>query len=302
MISATEQVVYHSGGETVRCVSCEMELSSSEGYCYNCQTPLELSRTVAARGTPPRFVPVLGASGAGKTVYIGMLLDMLTKGCGGLTGLANSAVSVTVQEQTVMSLEARTFPEKTASEVDMWQWVHCEVRNAKKPKNFVDLVTPDFAGEAIAIAIDQANMFPVIRSAVEKSAAVLLLCDSMRVRDEGAVEDIFAMKMAAYVSEILARSKSSRGQQKLNLPVGIVFTKCDGCPEALEDPARFATSNTPRLLQYCQRSFKHFQFFSVSVVGSSGMLVDNFGRQMQVPLHVEPVGITAPLQWLMQYN
>jgi hypothetical protein len=302
MISNTKKPKRGNSPDETACICCGTLLPSRHGYCFSCQTPSELSRSVAARDNPPRFVSVIGASGAGKTVFLGLLMDMLTKGAGELRGLANGTFSVAVQAQTVTALEGRKFPEKTPSEAEGWQWVHCEVCNSKRPKKNVDIITPDFAGEAIALEVDQPGMYPAIRSVIAKSLGILILCDSLKVRDEGLSEDLFVMKLASYVHQRYNEKKNGRGKSKMKSPVAIVFTKCDWCQEALDDPRKFANNNTPRLLQFCEQSFGEYRFFGASVVGASGIVMDRYGRHMQIPLHIEPHGVTEPLEWIMKYN
>ncbi len=297
MISKSKKKV---SGDDTACICCGTLLPNRHAFCFSCQTPAEVSRNVANRDRQPAFVSVIGASGAGKTVYLGMLLDMLTKGRGNLRGLANGSFSVTVQAQTVTALEGRKFPEKTSSEAEGWQWVHCEVSNTKRPKNNVDIITPDFAGEAIAMEVDQPGMYPAIRSVVSKSMGLLVLCDSLKVRDDGLNEDLFVMKLASYIHQTHQDSKGVRGKGKLKTPIAIIFTKCDWCEEALNDPSAFAENNTPRLVQFCQQSFSNYKFFGASVVGASGTAMDRYGRNMLIPFHVEPRGIAEPLEWVTE--
>ena len=148
------------------------------------------------------FVSVLGPSNAGKTVYLGLLLDILSKGSEEFRGTATSAFSVDLLEQVVTALERRSFPEKTPSEADAWKWLHCQISIAeKKSTRNVDLISPDFAGEAIAMEVNQAGIFPAIQHVVRKSSGLMILCDSMRVRDAGSGEDLFAMKLASYIAQ-----------------------------------------------------------------------------------------------------
>lgn len=287
----------------VDCVCCGTDVSDCDGFCPRCQTPAELSRTIATRDIPQRFVSVLGASGAGKTVYLGLLLDVLNKGDSKLKGLATNAFSVALQEQVVTALEHRVFPDKTPTEADGWKWVHCEITSTEKDKTKqVDLIAPDFAGEAIAMEISHAGLYPAIRDVVEKSRGLLILCDSLKVRDAGPAEDLFAMKLASYIAQLHGRGKESgRKRQDIGAAIAIVFTKSDVCPEAREDPAVFAANNMPRLVEFCQRVFGHHAFFAASVAGSTGMLTDLSGRRTQIPLHVEPHGISEPLDWIMRH-
>ena len=106
------------------CACCGSKLDDSDVFCGDCETPTSLSQIVATRSGAQSFVSVLGASNAGKTVYLGLLLDILSKGPDDFRGMATSAFSVDLQEQVVTALEQRTFPEKTPSEADAWKWLH----------------------------------------------------------------------------------------------------------------------------------------------------------------------------------
>jgi hypothetical protein len=284
------------------CVCCGRHLTRQDEYCPECQTPASLSHTVATRCGSQSFVSVLGASNAGKTVYLGLLLDILSKGSDDFRGTASNASSIDLQEQVVTALERRSFPEKTPSEADSWKWMHCQVSMAKQKGAYeLDLISPDFAGEAIAMEIQRAGMYPAIQHVVQQSVGLMILCDSMRVRDEGSGEDLFAMKLASYIAEQhgLSSDRTSRRDRSGGPSIAIVFTKCDGCPEAMEDASKFAANNTPRLFEYCRKTFANHQYFTASVAGSSGMLADSRGLQMRVPFHAQPRGIVQPLQWIV---
>jgi hypothetical protein len=127
----------------------------------------------------------------------------------------------------------------------------------------------------------------------------MILCDSIRVRDNGLEEDFFAIKLAAYLSRMNAEAESSRKHaKKWQPPVAIVFTKADSCCEAREDAERFAQSNLPRLIQYCERQFACYRFFASGVVGSSATLIDGYQCCTEIPFHIEPWGIVEPLEWI----
>ncbi|QEG41040.1 TRAFAC clade GTPase domain-containing protein [Roseimaritima ulvae] len=286
----------------INCACCEQRLPEGQEFCSECQTPAVLSQTVATRSGEKNFVSVLGASNAGKTVYLGLLLDILSNGSEEFRGTTTSAFSIDLQEQVISALEKRTFPEKTPSEADSWKWMHCQISMAeKKARRYVDLISPDFAGEAIAMEVNHAGMYPAISHVVSKSSGLLILCDSMRVRDEGSGEDIFALKLASYIAAQHGLSGNGRGRRSASSSpaVAIVFTKCDGCSEAIGDPALFASHNTPRLFEFCKRTFSRHAFFAASVAGRSGMLSDSSGRGMRFPFHIQPQGVIEPLRWLV---
>tara|TARA_R110002049_G_scaffold27321_2_gene93971 strand:+ start:28833 stop:29747 length:915 start_codon:yes stop_codon:yes gene_type:complete len=300
MLNIPQQLVDGCPPVTLNCACCDVRLPSEASYCPDCQTPAELSRTVATRIGDQHFVSVLGASNAGKTVYSGLLLDILSKGGKDFRGRATSAFAVDLQEQVITALQRRTFPEKTANEADTWKWLHCQITTAeKKGERYVDLISPDFAGEAIAMEVNQPGSYPAISDVVKKSAGVLILCDSLKVRDTGPGEDLFAMKLATYVAQTHGLSVDGNRKRKAGGPaIAIVFTKSDACPEARWDPAGFAENNTPRLTEFCRQTFRSHAFFAASVAGSSGTLADAGGRRMQVPFHVQPQGVVEPLRWI----
>lgn len=304
MISTLSQLTQGLPGIAQFCVCCRQRLSGTETYCAHCWVPASLSQTAAGRTGPQSFLSVLGASNAGKTVYLGVLLDLLSKGTERFRGTATGAFSIDLQEQVVTALERRTFPQKTPAEADSWKWLHCQISMTepkRKETRSIDLISPDFAGEAIALELAQEGSYPAIAQVVCSSAALMILCDSIRVCDAGASEDLFAMKLASYVAELHELS-SDRLRSRGPAPgpaVAIVFTKCDQCPEARDDATLFAANNTPRLFEFCKRTFAHHAFFAASVAGSSGTSCDEQGRHRRVPFDLEPRGILEPLQWII---
>jgi hypothetical protein len=308
MITTPTQIAKDSS-LSIECVCCGERLVEQQDHCATCQAPASVSRAAAGRTSRPSFVSVLGASNAGKTVYSGLLLDVLSGGAESFRGTATGAFSVDLQEQVVTALERRTFPEKTPGEADAWKWLHCQISMTEKRKTrHVDLVSPDFAGEAIAMEVSEPGLYPAIEQVVRKSTGLLVLCDSMRVRDAGSGEDLFAMKLATYIAQLhgmatdRTETKSRRRPAVVGPAIGIVFTKGDACPEAIENPASFAMNNTPRLYEYCSRMFPRHAYFAASVTGSSGAVLDSHGYRMRVPFHIQPYGIVEPLHWILAQN
>lgn len=287
--------------QSVPCVCCGQRLGDDDAYCHRCETPSALS-VATTRGQPQRFISVLGASNAGKTVYLGLLLDILSKGIGSLQGSPRSMYSLNLQEQVITALEQRRFPAKTPSESDAWNWVHCDLSvQQRRAQCQLELIAPDLAGEAIALELQHAGSYPIIQHVVSRSAGLMILCDSMRVRDEGSSEDLFATKLASFVATGHGLAGGDRrGRTTTFAPrVAIVFTKCDGCPEAMDDPGEFAANNLPRLFEFNRRKLPHHHYFAASVAGHSVLCHDLGNGPQRVPLHIEPRGIVEPLCWLV---
>lgn len=285
--------------DRIACICCGGELSELDPFCQECYAPMEVSRSVMAREVQPNLISVLGASNAGKTVYLGLLLDMLGRRSSPLRGAAQGTFSISLQEQVINALQKCRFPEKTPTESDLWKWLHCELSwaESKKITKQVDFIAPDFAGEAVASELDQAGMYPAIRHVVSRSCGILILCDSAEVRDSSPREDLFAMKLASYISDL---HPHSAGAKAAELPaIAVVFTKSDTCPEAEADPELFAQNNMPRFIDFCDRRLPNYAFFSASVIGASCMVTDEELGPRNIPLHIQPRGVTEPLQWLV---
>src|SRR3954471_24623635 len=148
----------------ILCPLCGGHLYEGE-VCRSCFAPAELIESISARERPPKFVGVLGPSGVGKTVYLGMLLDLLSRGVGGLNGMARSPFSLALHRSLILSLERQRFPDKTPSEPDRWQWVSCEVSGEKKERGF-DIVAPDLAGETIMAELERPRSNPTVRALI----------------------------------------------------------------------------------------------------------------------------------------
>jgi hypothetical protein len=158
------------------------------------------------------------------------------------------------------------------------------------------MITPDVAGEAVALEIEHPDTYPVIRTVLARSEAILILFDSLRCRDSGRTEDMFGMKMMSYLFQMYERLGQLK-KGKVTTPIAIVFTKSDICPEVRENPRQFAESNLPGLTQNCEARFSFHEFFATALVGSHAFGVDGYGRRVQVPLHVEPRGVVEPMEW-----
>ncbi len=282
------------------CVCCDSQMTTLDEYCLECHTPAEITASVHNRRASPHFISVVGPSNAGKTVFLGLLLDMLCGGAKDLKGVPNGAFSIGLQEQVISALEERRFPEKTPNESDLWKWLHCVVTDSStKQSKQVDFVAPDFAGEAIAQELEHPGTHAAVSHIVQRTAAFLLLCDSVEVRDNGAREDLFAMKLGSYIRQQQGLSEIGKSRD-LTPAIAIVFTKADTCPEAAADPRRFMANNMPRFLDYCQHNFPRHDVFSASVVGSSAMLSNDSGAVSRVPFHIQPRGVIEPLHWAIQ--
>lgn len=263
--------------------------------CGTCYAPMALIHDAVAQDRDPCIITVIGDSNVGKTVYLGMLLDMLSKRADDFDAVPKGAYSVDLQHTVISYLSARQFPPKTAVEVDQWHWAYYQVSKRRRGARMYDLVMPDMAGEAIAAEVASPKTFTVIRSMLEKSAGVVLLVDGALAATGSPQPDFFALKLMSYLDGILA----SRREERLSTPVAVVFSKADHCPECFDDPRAFAQTNLNRLWNMCDNRFANFEFFATSVVGGLAYGSDEYENVIPYPLHVAPRGILEPFEWVL---
>ena len=77
--------------------------------CGSCFLPFKVIESIRSRPHPPRFVVVLGPTGVGKTVYLGMLLDLLSRGAGGLAGALTQSLLTHLAPQLDPGARAAAF-------------------------------------------------------------------------------------------------------------------------------------------------------------------------------------------------
>ena len=275
------------------CYICGGGNNHDAELCRHCHAPMALAHQAASQKIHPRMIAAIGPSGAGKTVYLGMLSDILSRQIDSLQLLARGAFSIRLQQQAMAALSQCEFPEKTPNEPDRWNWMHCQVlRKKKKP---AELIMPDLAGEALLEEVDHPNTYPVIRAFLAKSAGVLVLIDAPRAEAGESDEDFHIMKLISYLCEL--PSDQETGWK--NRPVALVFTKADQCEHCFDDPAAFGKRHTPGLVQQCRERLRRHHFFAVGVAGAVGTRLQPHGR-VHVPLRVEPRGIVEPFKWLLE--
>jgi hypothetical protein len=262
--------------------------------CDTCFAPREVVGSIVGRPGRPRFVGVLGPSGAGKTVFLGLLLDLLARGTAGLHGMARGPFSLTLHRQVMLALESQRFPGKTPVEADRWAWLHCAISAGRKGRDF-DLVTPDVAGEAVAAELESPGTHATVRALLARCSGLTVLIDTVALIAQGQDQELFAMQLVTYLDALHAP-----GRRGLDLPVALVFTKTDLCDEDIGDPAGFAAAHAPALRRMCEARLKQHRFFRSSVAGSCGVLIDRDGGEVLVPLRVEPRGIVEPFAWLAE--
>jgi hypothetical protein len=280
----------------VPCLICGDDNSVEADVCRHCQAPMILAHQAARAGkAPPRLVVALGPSGVGKTVYLGMLLDMLSRQSETLQASARGGFSVALQQLTLSALARGEFPAKTPNEPDRWNWVHFQLQQQKR-KQPVELMLPDIAGEALFEEVDHPRTYQIINFLLGKAHGVLILIDATRLESGSLEEDYFTMKLLGHLAELNTESKHHWS----NRPVALIFSKADQCETCFDDPAGYAERHAPGLWRICRQRFPKHRFFAAGVAGSCASRTLRDGTRHNSPLRVEPRGIVEPFEWLAE--
>jgi hypothetical protein len=280
---------------TVDCLICGAENGATAVVCGDCYAPMALVHEAVNQDRDPCIITVIGESNVGKTVYLGFLLDMLSKRADDYEAIPKGPYSVNLQHSVISYMGARQFPPKTAMEVDQWHWAYYQVSRKDLGNRVYDLVMPDMAGEALAAEVATPRTFAVIRSLLTKTAGAILLADAAVAAAGSPQPDFFALKLMTYLDGLFAHKPGER----IETPVAIVLSKADYCPDSFDNPRGFAETNLNRLWNICNSRFARFEFFPCSVVGSLGYGSDAYDNVIPYPLHVAPRGILEPLEWML---
>jgi hypothetical protein len=284
----------HLGGP-LRCYICNAENLQDAEFCSHCYAPMALAHQARCQGIEPRLVAAVGTSDTGKTVYLGMLMDMLSRRSGPIQMFARGAFSITLQQTTVYALSRGEFPQKTPNEPERWNWVHCQVRRPDR-KQPLELIMPDMAGEAVLQEIDHPYTYQVVQAFLSRAGAAMVFLDACKLQQGRLEQDHFAMKLLSYLGEL--DNDPVRGWARR--PIALVLTKADQCEQCIEDPDGFARTHAAGLWQQCRERFGRHRFFGATVAGATASRdLGRYGRTL-VPLRVEPRGVVEPFLWILE--
>ena len=245
------------------------------------------------------MIAVIGASGAGKTVYLGLLMDMLTRHVGLLRSTARGPMSISLQQTTTTALATGWFPEKTVTTPEHWHWVHCQF-NCRRRRRPLELVIPDISGEALVVETEQADRYPAIRSLLAKAAGVMVLADAEQLQAGDHSQDFVTLKLLSLIGELRdekSHTLAQRGPERR--PLALVLTKADKCDGLYENPREFAEAHAAALWNDCRDAVSRGTKCSRARSPGRRPYRDSYGRRQQVPLRIEPHGIIEPFGWLM---
>jgi hypothetical protein len=284
------------------CLLCGENNLIDATSCRNCTAPMEMTRIMnEAKKTRPQIIATLGAPGVGKSVYLGMLLDILTRQRerSDVTTLGTS--SVDLQQTTVAALTRGEFPEPTPKNPEEWTWAHCQLSRSTR-KTPLEVFLPDISGAAVVQEYEHRKSYPVIPGLVSKSTGLMLFVDSSRVQEGDKDEEFFALKLLQYFEEIQvqeAKRTKKRRKRAPNSHVAIVLAKADRSEECRHRTADFVRGQMAALWQHCKDQLPSHRFFAASAVGACATVKDRREFDVTIPLRVEPQGVIEPFRWLL---
>jgi len=275
------------------CYICGEGNSRDVKHCAHCGAPTALSHGDDQTWTKPHRVAALGGPRVGKTVYLGMLMDMLSRQQGAMQITARGAFSVKLQQSVMTQLAAGRFPAPTELNPQEWNWVHCEVKRSRRSRA-VEIILPDLAGTSFVQEIEHPNSCNSICHFLKPCAAAMVLVDASQLEQHDQDQDYWAMKIMAFLHELDHTKKTGWHKRR----IALVFTKCDQSEACFDDPEGFARTRTPGLWRVCHDQLPNHRFFATSVVGAATRFT-RCGFSTSVPLRVEPRGIIEPFSWLV---
>jgi Double-GTPase 2 len=282
----------------IECLICEQENCRSATRCRACRAPMALAHQAETAKQKPRIIAVLGGTGAGKTVYLGMLMDILTRQVGLPRTTARGPLSISLQQTTATALSTGWFPEKTEHDPEHWHWVHCQFycRRRRQP---IEVVFADVAGDAFADETEHGGRYPAIRAILSRCAGVMVIADAERLKSGDHEHDFVTLKLLTLLGDLREEQlRNRRLRFSERRPLAMVLTKADKCDNYIEDPREFAEGHAATLLGSCQSRFPRNQVFACSVAGATAYR-DLYGSPQHVPLRIEPHGIVEPFGWLV---
>ena len=278
----------------VPCFVCGNGNAFDRERCSYCQTPMALTYQASTLKSEPQVLSVLSSPKAGKTAYLGVLTDMLSRQNGGIQLLARGAFSVSMQQTAVSSLARGWFPPRTPDDPSYWNWMHCRIMKGRR--RALEMILPDVPGEIIAKEIDHPQSQPLVKSLVGRSKAAMVLLDASRLVEGDRQPDFFALKAVSYLCELQSTKKFAWSRR----PIALTFTKADQAEAAFDNPVEFAQRYAPGLWHHCRQQLRRYQFFATSIAGGHAYLRDVTGRR-PIPLRIEPRNVVEPFDWLLRH-
>ena len=289
----------------IPCYVCRTDNLFDGVVCRTCHAPLELTRSHAETKAKCQLVATLGGTDVGKTVFLGAMLDLLSKSQVRGEHILNDASSIALQKNVLTALAQHAFPDRTPSDAREWAWGRCHV-NSPQRKQPCPIFLVDVAGSSVLDETDHPGTCPALDGLFRRATGIFLVVDAGRMSRGDKDEEFFARQIVTHLAAMRQEMPQEPRAKRRNgdehgpelPPVAVVLAKADQCELAFEDPHQFLRAQMPGLDQFFQEYPMKMEVFPVSAVGATATCVDRARQTREFPLRVELRGMTAPFEWL----
>ncbi len=273
----------------VECGLCGEPNGRNTERCRHCGAPIGLSRRLHERKNNAKLLAILGPTESGKTCWIGLWADLLSRALHNSRFATHGAFSVAIQQQVVSCLARGWFPSLTAPDPTTWFWINGTVVRGRRQ---VEFGAPDMAGQAITEAVDRPGSQPLIGGVLRWSAGLVITLDAEKLTSGDRSPDFWALKALHFLIDLPSQQRPA-----VEKPLALVLTKIDRCEPARFDPELWLPRLAPSTFEFCRRRWNRWKMFSICVCAGVGF--QRFGAQTRsFPTRVEPSGIDKPFDWL----
>ncbi len=279
--------------------------------------PLSLARSMEPRRHDPKLAPclltTLGPQNSGKTVFLGLLLDMLSRQREQMEFVTCDSSSVAIQQETVATLARGEFPLATDDQPENWKWAHCRLKRRSRTEP-LEVFAVDASGRTLIRELESPGAFPLLKGLFAKTHGAMVCADVGETYRGDKDQEFFAMRIINHLIETRERENNSnnadgkrrRKKQADSVvpvpPIAIVLTKSDEHDSVFENPRGFVQSHMPSLWELVLSLDSEVEFFPISVVAKTAVRRNSSGSPCIVPLRVEPRNIIEPFRWLLGQN
>lgn len=300
------------------CYICGHDNLFDAERCRTCFSPLAMARSLSVNGQDPKLAPQLiatfGAQGSGKTVFLGMLLDLLSRQREQMEFSTCDSASVALQQETVATLARGEFPLATEDDPENWRWAHCRLRRRSR-REPLDVFLVDASGRTLLRELESPGTYALLKGLFAKSQGVMICADVGEICRGEKDQEFFAMRIINHLVEARERANNARQREGKRSrrksadqgtipmpPVAIVLTKSDEYDYVYSAPRSFAQRQMPSLWELIQSLESEVELFPISAVAQTAVRRNSSGTPCVAPLRIEPRNIIEPFRWLLGQN
>jgi hypothetical protein len=262
----------------------------------------------------PQLIATFGAANSGKTVFLGMLLDMLSRQREEMEFSTCDSASVALQQEAVATLARGEFPLATAEDPENWRWAHCRLRR-RTVRDPLDVFLVDGSGKSLFRELETPGCCALLKGLFAKAQGVFICADAGEIHRGDKDQEFFAMRVINHLVATRERADESKSTEDKRArrksggspptpapPIALVLTKADEHDHVFADPISFAQHQMPSLWELIQSLKSEVKLFPISVVPRTAVRRNSSGTPCLIPLRIEPRNVIEPFRWLVGHG